>query len=126
MTRQRSSFVLPITSFTPFLNWSIFECFNLMEMVFGERALSTAMSEKQRYVCGSNFDSHCTVTSPDLQKSKKVVVDAAHSIALLNVHVGLLSNHTLLSLRKIEGVMGRHGQGCLPILTAWTLMPLST
>ena len=90
------TFVLPITSFTPFLNWSIFEYFNLIELVLGERVLSTAMFEKQRWVCGSNFDSHCTVISLDLQKLKKVVVDAAHSIALLNV--GLPSNFTLLSL----------------------------
>ena len=65
-------------------------------MVFGERALSTVMSEKQRCVCGSDFDSYCTVTSPDLQKSEKVVVDVGHRIALLKV--GLPSNHTLLSL----------------------------
>ena len=85
-----------------------------MEMAFAERALSTAMPEKQRCICGSNFDSHCTVTSPDLQKPKKVVVDAAHSIALLNV--GLSSNHTLLSLRSIEGVIGRCGQGVFQFL----------
>ena len=35
------------------------------------------------WVCGSNFDSHCTVISLDLQKPKNVVIDASHSTVLL-------------------------------------------
>ena len=88
-----------------------------MEMVLGSRALSTATSEKQRWACGSNFDSYCTVISPDLQKPKKVVVDAVHRIVLLKV--GLPSSHTLRCLRRIEGVIGRCGRGCLPILAVF-------
>jgi len=67
---------------------------------------------------GSNFDSHSTVTSPDLQKPKKVVVEAAHKMILLKV--GWPSNQTLLSLWRIQGVIGRCGRA-FPDLAGWTL-----
>ena len=126
VTGQRSLFVLRMTSFTPLLNWSVFWYFNMMEMVLGSWMLSTAMSEKQTWFCGSNFDSHYTVIFQNLQRLKKVFIDATHSTVLIKV--GLPSNHTLRSLQRIEGVVGRRGWGCmcLPILAAWTVMPLRT
>ena len=92
-------------------------------MTCGARALLTAKSEKHKYTCGSNFDSLSTVTSPDLQKPKKAVVHAAHSMILLNVGC---SSHTGLSLCRIDGVMGTQGQGAFPVLAVRTLMPLMT
>jgi len=63
------------------------------------------------------FVSDSTVISPDLQKPKKVVVAAAHNIALLKVGVPDV---------RIEGDIGRQEWGCLPALAAWTLTPLRT
>ena len=65
-------------------------------MTDGARALSTAKSAKGKCIFGSNLDSHSTVISPDLQKPKKVVVAAAHSMMLLKKE--LSSNQTLRSL----------------------------
>ena len=64
------------------------------------------------------MDSLSTVTSPDLHNEKKVVVEAAHSITL--VKEGASLSHTLFSLCRIDGVIGRWGLGDLPILPSWT------
>ena len=65
-------------------------------MTEGARELSTAKSARDKCIFGSNLDSHSTVISPDLQKPKKVVVDAAQSMMLLNEE--LSSSQTLRSL----------------------------
>ena len=53
------------------------------------------------------FDSHYTVISQNLQRLKKVFIDTTHSTVLIKV--GLPSNHTLRSLQRIEGVVGKCG-----------------
>ena len=65
---------------------------------------------------GSNLDLHSTVILPNLQKPKKVVLDAANSMMLLIQE--LSSSQTLQSLQRMEGVMGRRGREVLPFLAA--------
>ena len=56
-----------------------------------------------------------TVVLADRQKEKKVMVAAAHNMALLNE---VPWSQTALSFRRIEGVIGGLGQGVLPVLPA--------
>jgi len=53
-----------------------------------------------------------------------MVVAAPHSMIMLKE--GLCETHTPLSLRRIEGVIGSCGLGCLPACAAWTFTPLRT
>ena len=61
------------------------------------------------------------MTSPDLQNEKKVVAEAAHSIALLKEES--LQSHTFFGLQRIEGVIERQDRGDLPIVPSWILIP---
>ena len=115
VTGHNSSWV----SLTPFMNGSVLDLLSWMEMTNGEVALSTATSEKDRWILRSYLEANSTVISPD-----PVVVVAAHSMVLLEE--GRPPIQICQSLQRIEGAIGRQAWGYLPAWATWTLMPLRT
>ena len=93
-------------------------------MIDGALASLTATSLYDRCELGSYWSSLGTVISPDRQKEKNVVSDAAHSIILLN-ETTLFPSHTVFILRRIEEVIGRRERAGFPALPASTLTPFS-
>ena len=81
VTGQMSSPVLPMTTLTPILPWSVFECSSFNDITDGLKLLSVERSLRDKCVLGSYVG--LTVISPERQKEKNVTDEAAHNIVVL-------------------------------------------
>ena len=99
---HKSSLIMPMIIFMPFLSWSVFECFMLMDSMYRWTfwIVSCDICIGQVYI-GSQLLSEGVVISPEWQKPRKAMVEADHSIRLS--YDGLVSegNHTLFIKRWI-------------------------
>ena len=122
-TGHKSSPVLPSITHTPTAPWSVLERLMFREITFGDSALSTVMSLKDKWSCGSYSFSFSIVISPDLQKEKKVVREAAQSITELwdwcwPIQIGRI-------FFSINCVIGRHVRGAFPAFLRSIFTPLN-
>ena len=92
--------------------------------MFGDSALSTATSLKDKWTLGSYLFSSSTVVYPDRQKEKNVTKEAAHSI--IELKDWSLSSQLCRIFLRIIGVIGNRALGAFPSFPRSTLTPLRT